>query len=98
MKRDSMLLYDGGIYDNFPWKPLDREFKPGVILGSVCTEGNIPPSENNNLMEQAFMLAMHDSDYDLPAERSVMVRRAVPSSMLDFDNAVAIMNMGYADA
>lgn len=21
MVKDSMLLYDGGIYDNFPWKP-----------------------------------------------------------------------------
>ena len=26
MTIDSMLLYDGGIYDNFPWKPLDEEF------------------------------------------------------------------------
>ena len=25
---DSMLLYDGGIFDNFPWKPLDAEFSP----------------------------------------------------------------------
>ena len=24
VKLDSMLLYDGGIYDNFPWRPLDR--------------------------------------------------------------------------
>ena len=35
MKVDSMLLYDGGIYDNFPWKPLDAEFAPDLIVGSV---------------------------------------------------------------
>ena len=28
MTIDSMLLYDGGIYDNFPWKPLDEAFPP----------------------------------------------------------------------
>ena len=28
---DSMLLYDGGIYDNFPWRPLDEEFSPDLI-------------------------------------------------------------------
>ncbi len=28
MKKDSMLLYDGGIYDNFPWRPLDVGFRP----------------------------------------------------------------------
>ena len=55
MKVDSMLLYDGGIYDNFPWKPLDRDFRPDVIVGSICTEGNTPPSEQSNIMDQAFM-------------------------------------------
>ena len=98
MKVDSMLLYDGGIYDNFPWKPLDAEFAPDLIVGSVCTEGNTAPSENNNLMDQAFVLAMHDTDYDLPADRGVMIRRAVAVGMLDFDDPAAIMNMGYADA
>ena len=37
MKVDSMLLYDGGIYDNFPWRPLDEEFRPDLIVGSICT-------------------------------------------------------------
>ena len=98
MKIDSMLLYDGGIYDNFPWRPLDESFRPGFIVGSVCTEGNTAPSENNNLMDQAFVLAMHDTDYSLPEDRSLMIRRAVPAGMLDFDDGVAIMDMGYKDA
>lgn len=98
MKIDSMLLYDGGIYDNFPWQPLDEDFHPGFLVGSVCTEGNTPPSENNNLMEQAIVLAMHDTDYSLPEGRSLMIRRAVPVNMLDFDNPTLIMDMGYEDA
>ena len=98
MVKDSMLLYDGGIYDNFPWKPLDEDFRPDLIVGSICTEGNTPPSEESNIMDQAFMMAMHDTDYTLPEERSVTIRRAVGVSMLDFDQAEAIMNAGYADA
>ena len=98
MKIDSMLLYDGGIYDNFPWKPLDRDFNPDLIVGSICTEGNTPPSDKNNIMDQAFMLAMHDTDYTLPPDRSVTIRRAVESNMLDFDQAGAIMDAGYEDA
>ena len=81
MKVDSMLLYDGGIYDNFPWRPLDEEFRPDLIVGSICTEGNTPPREKNSLMDQAFMLAMHDTDYDLPEARGIAVRRAVEASM-----------------
>ena len=98
MAIDSMLLYDGGIYDNFPWKPLDAEFAPDLIVGSICTAGNTPPSDENDLFDQAFMLAMQDTDYTLPAERSVTIRRAVGVNMLDFDQAEAIMDAGYEDA
>ena len=83
---------------NFPWKPLDEDFRPDLIVGSICTEGNTPPSEESNIMDQAFMLAMHDTDYTLPEERSVTIRRAVGVNMLDFDQAEAIMNAGYEDA
>ena len=96
--RDSMLLYDGGIYDNFPWKPLDEEFRPALIVGSVCTGGNTPPSPESSLLDQAFMLAMQETDYTLPKGRSVMIRRKVEAGMLDFDQAEAIMDAGYADA
>lgn len=98
MKRDSMLLYDGGIFDNFPWRPLDERFAPALIVGSICTGGNTPPSENSSLMDQAFMLAMQETDYTLPTDHSVTIRRSVAAGMLDFDQADAIMDAGYADA
>lgn len=98
IKRDSMLLYDGGIYDNFPWKPLDRHFRPEFIIGSVCTSGNTVPSEQNGLLDQAFLLAMQETDYSLPAGRSICISRAVDVNMLDFDRAVQIMDAGYTDA
>ena len=98
VEADSMLLYDGGIYDNFPWKPLDATFGPDFIVGSVCTSGNTPPSGDSNIMDQAFMLAMQETDYTLPEGRSVTIRRAVDAGMLDFDRAEAIMDSGYEDA
>lgn len=98
MKVDSMLLYDGGIYDNFPWRSLDVGFRPDLLIGSICTEGDTPPSEESSLFDQAFMLAMHGTDYELPRGRSVTVRRAVDVNMLDFDRAEEIMDAGYADA
>ncbi len=98
MTRDSMLLYDGGIFDNFPWKPLDERFRPEFIIGSICTKGNAPPSPESSLFDQAFMLAMQNTDYTLPEERSVTIRRGIEVGMLDFDQADAIMDTGYADA
>ena len=93
-----MILYDGGIYNNFPWQTLDTEFRPEVLVGSICTAGNTPPDADSSVLDQAFMLVMNDTDYTMPEGRSVIVRRAVPVGMLDFDRAADIIAWGYADA
>lgn len=93
-----MLLYDGGIYDNFPWRPLDEQYRPKLLIGSICVGGNIIPDAEDSLLDQAFMLAMDDTDYTLPEGRSVTIRRSVGVGMLDFDNAEPVMNAGYEDA
>ena len=98
VEMDSMLLYDGGIYNNFPWQTLDEEFSPDLLIGSKCTSGNTATDGNSNLMEQAFMLAMEKTDYRMPEGRSVLIERAVESGMLDFDRADAIIQAGYDDA
>lgn len=98
MKKNKMLLFDGGIYDNFPWRPLDESFSPDLIVGSICTAGNVAPNEENTILDQAFLLSMQESDYTLPEGRSVTIWRAVDVNMLDFDSAQAIMDAGYEDA
>ena len=98
MVKDSMLLYDGGIYDNFPWEPLDKEFHPDFLIGSKCTSGNNDITENSSLVDQAFSLAMNKTNYDMPEGRSLMINRAVNVSMLDFNSADSIIEAGYRDA
>lgn len=98
VKADTMLLYDGGIYDNFPWRPLDRAFKPDFIIGSKCTAGNVPISEDSSLITQAVTLAMEQTDYRLPRRRSLMIERAVAVGMLDFSDPQTIIEAGYRDA
>ena len=98
VKKDSMLLYDGGIHDNFPWKPLDKEFSPDFIIGSKCTSGNSIVTENSSIVDQAFMLAMGKTDYTLPEERSLMISHPINVNMLDFSNVEAIIEAGYKDA
>ncbi len=98
VSRDSMLLYDGGIYDNFPWQALDEAHAPDLLIGSKCTSGNDPVDGDSPITSQAFMLAMQLTDYNLPPERGVLIARAVDVSMLDFSNPRAIIESGYRDA
>ena len=99
VEKDSMLLYDGGIYDNFPWRALDEEFAPDFLIGSKCTSGETQP-DANNMVDQVFSLIMSPTDYDLPEGRSVMIERPFTGdvSMFDFDRAEYIIECGYRDA
>ena len=98
IQHDNMILYDGGIYNNFPWQTLDSEFAPEMFIGSICTSGNVPPDADSSVLDQAFMLVMNDTDYSMPEGRSVTVCRAVPAGLLDFGRAAEIIGLGYDDA
>ncbi|MEG1644872.1 MAG: patatin-like phospholipase family protein [Alistipes sp.] len=98
IRKDSMLLYDGGIYNNFPWQTLDETFHPDLLIGVKCTDGSTTLDENMSLLDQAFLLSMEKTDYTMPEGRSILINRAVAVNMLDFDKAEAIMASGYADA
>lgn len=97
MQRDSMLLYDGGVYNNFPWRELDHDFNPDLIIGSICTDSKRYVDEQSGLMDQGMMFMMNKTDYTMPEERSVTIERAVPVGMLDFDRAMEIIAWGYED-
>ncbi len=90
------VLFDGGIYDNFPWKPLIDQYSPDVLIGANCTAGYKELTANSNLIDQVFALTTNKSSYTLP-KGSVMIERDVDAGMLDFSNGERIINVGYED-
>lgn len=98
LKLKKMLLYDGGLFDNFPWRRMIENYDPDHIIGVKCTAGNTPVDENSNLIDQTQMLMTAQTDYNLPAEGNVMIERAVDAGMLEFDRGEEIMRRGYDDA
>jgi len=49
--KDSMLLYDGGIYDNFPVDVMRDNFAPQIMIG-VDVSTTDAPDESQNMMTQ----------------------------------------------
>ena len=74
LKQDSTLLYDGGIYNNFPWQVLEEDFAPDILIGSKCVSGNSKPDEEN-VVEQISTLTMMHTDYTLPGEEDILIER-----------------------
>ncbi len=98
MKIDSTLIFDGGIYNNFPWEVVDRDFKPDVIIGGKCVSDIVNPDESD-LVGQVEMLTMMHTNYELPQDRGIMIERIFKDyGILDFDKAQEIIDRGYADA
>ncbi len=91
------ILYDGGISDNFPWRPLRDAHNPDFYVGVSCSSGNVDPSKETSMVDQIFMLTMERSDYDMPRDSSVMIERDVPVGTLEFDHAHKVIQMGYDD-
>ncbi len=96
VSRDTMLLYDGGIYDNYPWRPLLERHSPDIMIGSICTEGNTDLTESSSLIDQIFAITTNKSDYSMP-EGNITISRNVPAGMMDFADSEWIVDLGYDD-
>lgn len=92
---DSVLAYDGGIYNNFPTDIMREDFRPGVIIGSVVAANPGKPKEND-LMSQLENMIMQKTDYTLPDSLGiVMTFKYDDVSLLDFDRLQELHDIGY---
>ncbi len=96
--RDSTLLYDGGVINNFPWQVLDQEFSPSNIIGGICTDNVVRPSQDD-IVNQIMTLTMRPTNYELrDTIRDINIKRIMPDfGILDYQYADTIMTLGYED-
>lgn len=91
---DGMLLYDGGIYDNFPVDVMNTDFAPDFILGSDVS--TVVTGPQTSLMDQIENLVIQSSDYYLDPATGIKIRFDLNEfSLLDFPQAQAIYKIGY---
>lgn len=92
--KDSVPMFDGGIYDNFPVKTMKEDFHPDFIFGVALSTGKSKPS--NNPYNQIETMIMQETNYEVDEEEGMIIRFNMPDvSLLDFQKANEIMEMGY---
>ncbi len=95
IRMDSVLVYDGGIYDNFPVDVMRSDFAPSIMIG-VDVHGTSDAADADNLMNQLEDMIIQNNDYDLPADEGIKIRINLNEySLLDFPKAEAIYQRGY---
>ena len=88
------LLYDGGLYNNFPIDVMQDEFQPDFVIGSNVSSNEEPPHEDD-LMSQVRTMLVFDSDYSVPKDSGIMINHSLTIKTFDFDKVEEAIEEGY---
>ena len=92
---DSLLVYDGGIYDNFPVSTMIEDFHPDLIIGSVVSSNPSKPQEGE-IMSQLENMIMQKTDYSIPDSLGILMTfKYTDVGLMDFNRFDELHNIGY---
>jgi NTE family protein len=94
---DNRLLFDGGLYNNFPMDVMLKDFNPDVIIGSNVAEKNGKP-DDDNLYMQLRTLLMSQTNFKPVCDNGVIIEPWADVSVFSFENAQRLIDSGYAAA
>ena len=94
IKVNNQLLFDGGLYNNFPADIMYHEFNPDYIIGSNVSTNASPPSEDDLIGQVINMLVFH-SDFTLPCETGIIIEPKSTVTTFDFENVQQAIKSGY---
>lgn len=94
---DGKLLFDGGLYNNFPTDVMRDVFNPEVIIGSNVSSNEGPPLEGDAISQLRNMV-VSKTNYDLDPECCVLIEPAVKFGTFDFKHAKENVESGYKAA
>ena len=92
---DSIPLYDGGLYDNFPIRPMIRIFHPDFIIGSSVA-GKATQKNDRSLYGQLENMVMQKTDYSVSPDEGILIKFSLDNvNLLDFDKSKDLFEIGY---
>ena len=95
IEMNGVLVYDGGIYDNFPVDVMREDFNPDFIIGVAVSKPDGKPKPNN-IYSQLSDMIIQNNNYDLPAAEGVKIDVPVLQfGVLDFEQSQQIYEIGY---
>lgn len=93
---DGTLMYDGGIYDNFPVDVMQEDFNPDFIIGVSVSSPDAKPQPDNAYSQLEDMI-IQNNDYSVPSSNGIKIQVPVLNfGVLDFNKAQEIYDIGYS--
>lgn len=95
IKINGKLLFDGGMYNNFPVDVMEDEFNPDIIIGIKAASDYGPPDEDD-LVSQVQSMLMSNSKAEFDTASGILIEPCLKSiSITDFSNNKSFIDSGY---
>lgn len=92
---DSILAYDGGIYNNFPVDVMMEDFHPDILIGSVVSSNPGKPKEGD-IMGQLENMIMQKTNYEIPDSLGILMTfKYTDVNLMDFNRYDELHDNGY---
>lgn len=91
---DGNLLFDGGLYNNFPSNVMYEDFYPDFMIGSNVS-GNNPPPNEDNLVSQIRCMLQSKSDYTIMCEAGALIEPKTDVGLFNFNSVEMLIDSGY---
>lgn len=99
IEKDGMLLFDGGIVNNFPTDVMKHDFNPDIIIGHKVTNLHVRKPDPNDIFSQIESLATQMTNFNIPDSVGILLESKMDDiSLLDFPKANLIYQRGVETA
>ena len=91
---EGKLLFDGGLYNNFPTDIMREQFDPEVIIGSNVSSNEGPPREDD-FLSQLRNMVVSKTNYELLGDCCVLIEPKIDLGTFDFTRMQETIDSGY---
>ncbi|MCL1933746.1 MAG: patatin-like phospholipase family protein [Candidatus Azobacteroides sp.] len=97
--KDSIPLFDGGIFDNFPVNPMKEAFHPDFIIGSSVAGTKKKKPTEMDLYTLVESIIMQRTSYSIDPKDGIIMSSILDDvNLLDFNKSKMLYDMGYQAA
>ena len=95
---DGKIMFDGGMYNNFPAQEMHDIYNPDIIIG-VKISANYPPPIEGDVVSYLQNIFSKETDYDVICANGVLIEPDLSSfGILEFDKMQETYKIGYKSA
>ncbi len=97
IKIDSTLMFDGGMFNNFPTDVMYNDFFPDIIIGSKVA-GNYAKPDEDDIVSQLQNMLMEKTNYSAVCDNGIILAPNVKKvNVIDFSYTKEFIDSGYVE-